>query len=77
MFRYRWLTFCFPSASQLVAAGAGTVTYPFVATEHRLGLLLQDGTEEATLGTVEVAAFTELNGELGTAELSGEVSRVD
>ena len=50
------------------------MTYPFVATEHRLGLLLKDG-EDAAAGTVVVAAFTELNGELGAAELSGEVSR--
>ena len=62
----------FLSVSQLAVAGGGSFTYPFVATEHRLGLLLQDGKGDAA-GTVEVAAFTELDGELGAAELSGEV----
>jgi hypothetical protein len=58
--------------SQLVSAGAGSMTYPFEATEHRLGMQLRDGAGAAE-GTVEVAAFTELDGELGAAELSGKV----
>jgi hypothetical protein len=60
--------------SSLVAGGAATetMTFPFTVTEHRLGLQLRDGSGDAE-GTVEVCAFTELNGELGAAELSGDI----
>lgn len=54
----------------MIESGMATVQYQLTFAEQRLGMVLADGEE----GGVQVLAFTELDGELGPAEMSGKVA---
>jgi len=59
------------SLRQIMASGMGSVTFPVTFAEQRLGLQIQDVEDEP--GATEVAAFTEQDGVLGPAEVSGKI----
>lgn len=54
----------------MIASGMATVQYQCTFVEQRIGMMLADAED----GGVEVVAFTELDGQLGPAELSGKVA---
>eukprot|EP00962_Isochrysis_galbana_P035549 scaffold12195_cov164-Isochrysis_galbana.AAC.2 len=62
------------SLQAMIESGQATVAYKTVFEETRLGMMLQDAADG--LG-VEVAAFTEYEGEVGPAERSGKVKLGD
>jgi C-terminal processing protease CtpA/Prc len=55
----------------MIDSGMATVQYHVAFAEQRLGMMLADAADG---DGVEVVAFTEADGQLGPAELSGQVA---
>ena len=58
----------------MIASGALTTQFHVTFEEQRLGMMLADAEDE---NGVEVVAFTEYEGELGPAELGGDIQMSD
>ena len=58
----------------MIASGALTTQFHVTFEEQRLGMMLADADDE---NGVEVVAFTEYEGELGPAELGGDIQMSD